>query len=228
MLCLVALNPALGFQAASVRSSRPALLASRASPSAMLLDAGTSTFLADAQILLDTAGSAVATGAAAAGDAAAAAPAADPSWFDRCARIGHGPAPPTSQPPPQRLEAHPPPWLEPGSLVVFPFEFLLTAIHDGLKGMGVQEAWGPSIIGFTIGAPSPLAPPRRAAGPLATAALRPLQRSSYISSCLPHICLTSPCISAAVKLLTFPLTKTQIESTTKMQAIALGLGLGLG
>jgi len=142
MLCLVALNPTLGFQAASVRSSRPALLASRASPSAMLLDAGTSTFLADAQILLDTAGTAVATGAAAAGDAAAAAPAADPSWFD--------------------------------SLVVFPFEFLLTAIHDGLKGLGVQEAWGPSIIGFTI----------------------------------------------AVKLLTFPLTKTQIESTTKMQAIA--------
>merc|ERR1719389_964158 len=108
----------------------------------MLLDAGTSTFLADAQILLDTAGTAVAAGAAAAGDAAAAAPAADPSWFD--------------------------------SLVVFPFEFLLTAIHDGLKGLGVQEAWGPSIIGFTI----------------------------------------------AVKLLTFPLTKTQIESTTKMQAIA--------
>merc|ERR1719389_670795 len=108
----------------------------------MLLDAGTSTFLADAQILLDTAGTAVAAGAAAAGDAAAAAPAADPSWFD--------------------------------SLVVFPFEFLLTAIHDGLKGLGVQEAWGPSIIGFTI----------------------------------------------AVKAVTFPLTKTQIESTTKMQAIA--------
>merc|ERR1719424_2749591 len=40
--------------------------------------------------------------------------------------------------------------------------------------MGVQEAWGPSIIGFTV----------------------------------------------AVKLLTFPLTKVQIESTTKMQAIA--------
>ena len=115
MLCLVALNPTLGFQAASVRSSRPALLASRASPSAMLLDAGTSTFLADAQILLDTAGTAVATGAAAAGDAAAAAPAADPSWFDRCARIGHGPAPPTSQPPQQRLEAHPPPWLRPAA-----------------------------------------------------------------------------------------------------------------
>ena len=115
MLCLVALNPTLGFQAASVRSSRPALLASRASPSAMLLDAGTSTFLADAQILLDTAGTAVATGAAAAGDPAAAAPAADPSWFDRCARIGHGPAPPTSQPPRQRLEAHPPPWLRPAA-----------------------------------------------------------------------------------------------------------------
>ena len=226
MLCIVALNPTLGFQAASVRSSRPALLASRASPSAMLLDAGTSTFLADAQILLDTAG--VAAGAAAAGDAAAAAPAADPSWFDRCARIGHGPAPPTSQPPRQRLEAHPPPLAAPRSLVVFPFEFLLTAIHDGLKGAGVQEAWGPSIIGFTVGARSPLAPPRRAAGPLATAALRPLQRSSYISSCLPHICLTSPCISAAVKLLTFPLTKTQIESTTKMQVTAPGLGLGLG
>merc|ERR1719389_835187 len=108
----------------------------------MLLDAGTSTFLADAQILLDTAGTAVAAGAAAAGDAAAAAPAADPSWFD--------------------------------SLVVKPFEFGISGLHDGLKGLGVQEAWGPSIIGFTI----------------------------------------------AVKLLTFPLTKTQIESTTKMQAIA--------
>ena len=225
MLCLVALNPTLGFQAASVRSSRPALLASRASPSAMLLDAGTSTFLADAQILLDTAG--VAAGAAAAGDAAAAAPAADPSWFDRCARIGHGPAPPTSQPPRQRWKLTLLPWLAPGSLVVFPFEFLLTGIHDVLKGMGVQEAWGPSIIGFTIGAPSPSAPRRRAAGPLATAALRALQRSRYLCSCLPHTWLTSPCLSAAVKLLTFPLTKTQIESTTKMQAIAPGLG-GLG
>ena len=95
MLSLVACNPTLGFQAASVRSSRPALLASRASPSAMLLDAGTSTFLADAQILLDTAGTAVAAGAAVAADAAAAAP-AEVSWFDRCARIGHGPVPPTS------------------------------------------------------------------------------------------------------------------------------------
>jgi YidC/Oxa1 family membrane protein insertase len=107
----------------------------------MLLDAGTSTFLADAQILLDTAGTAVAAGAAVAGDAAAAAP-AEASWFD--------------------------------SLIVFPFEFVLTSLHDSLKGMGVQEAWGPSIIGFTV----------------------------------------------AVKLLTFPLTKVQIESTTKMQAIA--------
>jgi len=107
----------------------------------MLLDAGTSTFLADAQILLDTAGTAVAAGAAVAADAAAAAP-AEVSWFD--------------------------------SLIVFPFEFVLTSLHDTLKGMGVQEAWGPSIIGFTI----------------------------------------------AVKLLTFPLTKVQIESTTKMQAIA--------
>jgi len=107
----------------------------------MLLDAGTSTFLADAQILLDTAGTAVAAGAAVASDAAAAAP-AEVSWFD--------------------------------SLIVFPFEFVLTSLHDSLKNMGVQEAWGPSIIGFTI----------------------------------------------AVKLLTFPLTKVQIESTTKMQAIA--------
>ena len=41
------------------------------------------------------------------------------------------------------------------------------------------------------------------------------------ASHLPHI---SFFIFAAVKLLTFPLTKTQIESTTKMQAIAPGLG----
>ena len=135
----------------------------------------------------------------------------------------------TNQPAPTAAPGSSPSSLAaPGSLVVFPFEFLLTSIHDGLKGAGVQEAWGPSIIGFTVGEPSPLAPPRRAAGPLATAALRALQRSSYISSCLPHICLTSPCISAAVKLLTFPLTKTQIESTTKMQVTAPGLGLGLG
>jgi len=65
-----------------------------------------------------------------------------------------------------------PSWFD--SLVVFPFEFVLTKLHDVLKGVGVQEAWGPSIIGFTI----------------------------------------------AIKALTFPLTKTQIESTTKMQAIA--------
>ena len=135
----------------------------------------------------------------------------------------------TNQPAPTAAPGSSPSSLAaPGSLVVFPFEFLLTSIHDGLKGAGVQEAWGPSIIGFTVGARSPLAPPRRAAGPLATAALRPLQRSSYISSCLPHICLTSPCISAAVKLLTFPLTKTQIESTTKMQVTAPGLGWGEG
>ena len=189
MLCLVALNPTLGFQAASLRSSRPALLASRASPSAMLLDAGTSTFLADAQILLDTAGTAVATGVAAAGDAAAAAPAADPSWFDRCARMGHGPAPPASQPPRQRLDAHPPPWLGClGSLVVFPFEFLLTSIHDALKGMGVEEAWGPSIIGFTVGEPSPFAP---LAVPLAPS---PPQLRALCSGRAPsaHVCLISP------------------------------------
>ena len=95
MLSLVACSPTLGFQATSLRSSRPALLASRASPSIML-DAGTSTFLADAQILLDTAGTAVAAGAAVAGDAAAAAAPAEASWFDRCARIGRGPVPPTS------------------------------------------------------------------------------------------------------------------------------------
>jgi len=141
MLSLVACNPTLGFQATPLRSSRPALLASRASPSVMLLDVGTSTFLADAQILLDTAGTAVAAGAAVAADAAAAAP-AEVSWFD--------------------------------SLIVFPFEFVLTSLHDALKGAGVKEAWGPAIIGFTV----------------------------------------------AVKLLTFPLTKVQIESTTKMQAIA--------
>jgi len=140
MLSLVACAPTLGFQAGSLRS-RPALLASRASPSAMLLDLGTSTFLADAAILLDGAGAAADAVAAAAVVAADAAP-AETSWFD--------------------------------SLVVFPFEFVLTSLHDVLKGAGVEEAWGPSIIGFTV----------------------------------------------AVKLLTFPLTKVQIESTTKMQAIA--------
>jgi len=143
MIALVACAPTLGFQAASLRS-RPALLASRAPPSAMLLDAGTITFLADAQILLDGAGAAVAASSAIADVAVAAADAApaDPSWFD--------------------------------SLIVFPFEFVLTSLHDALKGAGVKEAWGPAIIGFTV----------------------------------------------AVKLLTFPLTKVQIESTTKMQAIA--------
>jgi YidC/Oxa1 family membrane protein insertase len=110
----------------------------------MLLDAGTSTWLADAAILLDGADAAIAATTSVAADAAAVAAEtpADPSWFD--------------------------------SLIVFPFEFVLTTLHDLLKGAGVQEAWGPSIIGFTI----------------------------------------------AVKLLTFPLTKVQIESTTKMQAIA--------
>ena len=38
------------------------------------------------------------------------------------------------------------------SLVVFPFEFAISSLHDGLKAVGVQEAYGPSIIAFTIGA----------------------------------------------------------------------------
>jgi len=112
----------------------------RTGRSAMLLDAGTSSLLADAAILLNPDTAAAVTSTVAAADAAA--PAADPSWFD--------------------------------NLVVFPFEFAISSLHDGLKAVGVQEAYGPSIIAFTIG----------------------------------------------VKALTFPLTKTQIESTTKMQAIA--------
>jgi hypothetical protein len=50
-------------------------------------------------------------------------------------------------------------------LIVFPFEFVLTSLHDTLKGMGVQEAWGPSIIGFTVGESSPSHPLPCAAGP---------------------------------------------------------------
>merc|ERR1719460_2801453 len=65
-----------------------------------------------------------------------------------------------------------PSWFD--SLIVLPFEFAITTLHDLLKGMGIDEAYGLSIIAFTIG----------------------------------------------VKALTFPLTKVQIESTTKMQAIA--------
>lgn len=59
-------------------------------------------------------------------------------------------------------------------LIVLPFEYAITALHDLLKSMGVEEAYGLAIIMFTVG----------------------------------------------VKALTFPLTKVQIESTTKMQAIA--------
>ena len=91
MLSLVACAPTLGFQAGSLRS-RPALLASRASSSAMLLDLGTSTFLADAAILLDGAGAAADAVAAAAVVAADTAP-AETSWFDRCTRIGSSPVP---------------------------------------------------------------------------------------------------------------------------------------
>merc|ERR1719460_2618737 len=65
-----------------------------------------------------------------------------------------------------------PSWFD--SLIVLPFEFAITTLHDLLKGMGIDEAYGLSIIAFTVG----------------------------------------------VKALTFPLTKVQIESTTKMQAIA--------
>ena len=99
----------------------------------------------------------------------------------------------TNQPAPTAAPGSSPSSLAaPGSLVVFPFEFLLTAIHDGLKGAGVQEAWGPSIIGFTVGEPSPLAPPRRAAGPLATAALPSAAVELHLrmsASYLPHISL---------------------------------------
>jgi len=68
--------------------------------------------------------------------------------------------------------AEDPSWFD--SLVVFPMEYAIVGLHNFLKSVGVDEAYGPSIIVFTI----------------------------------------------AVKAVTFPLTKTQIESTTKMQAIA--------
>ena len=58
----------------------------------------------------------------------------------------------------------------PSSLLVFPFEKAITLLHDTLKTVGIDEAYGPSIIIFTIGAslrkriaprapPSPLLPP---------------------------------------------------------------------
>jgi YidC/Oxa1 family membrane protein insertase len=56
---------------------------------------------------------------------------------------------------------------------VKPFEFGIVTLHDLLKGAGVDQAYGPAIISFTL----------------------------------------------VLKLLTFPLNKQQIESTTKMQAI---------
>jgi len=59
-------------------------------------------------------------------------------------------------------------------LVVKPFEYGISGLHDLLQAVGIQEAYGPAIILFTVG----------------------------------------------LKLLLFPLTKQQIESTTKMQAIA--------
>lgn len=59
------------------------------------------------------------------------------------------------------------------TIVVKPFEFGISGLHDMLKSIGVDQAYGPAIIIFTLG----------------------------------------------VKAITFPLTKQQIESTTKMQAI---------
>ena len=59
-------------------------------------------------------------------------------------------------------------------VLVKPFERAIVVLHDSLKAVGIDEAYGPSIIIFTI----------------------------------------------ALKLLTFPLNKQQVESTTKMQAIA--------
>lgn len=93
-------------------------------------------------------------------------------------------------------------------MVVFPFEFAISSLHDGLKAVGVQEAYGPSIIAFTIGAlPTSM--------PCTPAVLLPWE-------CLPsNRWHESGALSrVGVKALTFPLTKTQIESTTKMQAIA--------
>jgi len=56
---------------------------------------------------------------------------------------------------------------------VKPFEACITGIHGGLASVGIAQAWGPSIILFTL----------------------------------------------VLKAATFPLTKQQIESTSKMQAI---------
>jgi len=58
-------------------------------------------------------------------------------------------------------------------VLVKPFETAIVMLHDTLKGAGIDEAFGPAIITFTI----------------------------------------------ALKLLTFPLNKQQVESTTKMQQI---------
>lgn len=60
------------------------------------------------------------------------------------------------------------------TIIVKPFEGGITGLHDALQFLGIQQAYGPSIIAFTVG----------------------------------------------IKLLLYPLTKQQIESTTKMQAIA--------
>lgn len=35
-------------------------------------------------------------------------------------------------------------------LIVKPFEFAITSVHDGLSGAGIAESWGPSIILFTL------------------------------------------------------------------------------
>jgi YidC/Oxa1 family membrane protein insertase len=67
--------------------------------------------------------------------------------------------------------AQDPGWFD--TIVVKPFESGISGLHDFLKSVGIDQAYGPAIILFTLG----------------------------------------------VKAITFPLTKTQIESTTKMQAI---------
>jgi len=68
--------------------------------------------------------------------------------------------------------AEEPSWFD--IVLVKPFETAITALHDFMRSLGIKEAYGPSIILFTV----------------------------------------------ALKLATYPLTKQQIESTTKMQAIA--------
>lgn len=95
----------------------------------------------------------------------------------------------------------------------------ITTLHDALKGAGVVEAFGPAIILFTIGVCF-----ARGHALVARAALHRASIHSVLCDTLlithaltPRLRL--PARLAALKLLTLPLNKQQIESTAKMQAI---------